>query len=568
MTFGRVPSEHEVVRLYNAGDLSAELARYHETAEGHDDEDAFIQRCTSLHNGGKIDLVSVVGQPAFAGVSGHPFFAVQHFYCEAIPKLVTTATALMGCCRILIERGGADFAAALPNGAFRAWCRSNPSEGAAVILNARAGDDLARRFVTFALHAAEDIDAAIDFVQSYTDDRRLSGMKALADMTYADTATARKATAVLEPLLAVGGDDQVRANALLAALEVLKKHKDAEIATRLIDAAVEEPGPSTLHGLAQIVLHPSLSGQALRTALRALETVSPENLGTVNILDMGLEQILRTSGEALALDFLTAKLADGKLTMKNFATTTHELTHRNLQRLYELIVRWFLSGSIALCNNVSELVGIDKKRAFDASVQQLGLTTEQQIFLCRKAIGFLFLKPVACCSIIVSVLRGGDKDAEVPLTELLFDPMLLSYGGDAREYLKGIPATDLAYVPIQNALAKDKEFYAGLDATGAIKELHPSDYQRDVAHQRAADDMRTVHKKAQSKSILLNLVRRSTILYGRRSLTYVTDPNGTQRAVSMDLKSFDVSFELPRREILDPVGLDYMLRMYRVEKLE
>ena len=73
---------------------------------------------------------------------------------------------------------------------------------------------------------------------------------------------------------------------------------------------------------------------------------------------------------------------------------------------------------------------------------------------------------------------------------------------------------------------------------------------------------------AEHKSVLLGLARRSVILYGKRSVTYVTDYDGSQRALAMELKSFEASFELPRREILDPVGLDYMLRVYRVEKLK
>jgi len=568
VTFAPVPSPDEIVRLYKAGELSAELARFHET--GEENENPFIQRCIALHNSGNIDLVSVPSQLAFAEVTGHAFFTAQHLYCEAIPKLHTSATALMECCRILVEQAGADLAATQPNGAFRTWCRNNPKEGAVVIRGARAGDELAKRFVTFALEATKDIDLAIDFVQSYADDRRTSGMKALGGMAFVDAAMARKAIAVLEPFVADSSDDHVRANALLAAFDVLKQQNDAEIARRLIEAAAREPGADTLHGLAQVVWphHGLLNNQALRTALLALEAVDPEHLGTVRRLDIGLRHLLGTKNEALALDFLTAKLRDGKLTVENFETTTHQLRTGNPQRLYELIVRWFLSGSIALCSNVSELVGIDKERAFDTTAGPLGLTPIQQIFLCRKAIGFLFTKPVVCCSIIVSVLRAGDKDAESAVTELLFDPILLSYGGDAKEYLKRIPATDSAYGPIRNALSKDQDFHAGLDATGIIKELHPSDYQRDVVRQRTHDEMRTIHKMAESKSVFLNLVHRLTILYGKRSLTYVTDYDGVQRAVAMDLKSLGTSFELPRREFLDPVGLDYMLRVFRAEKLK
>lgn len=568
MTLTPVPSPDEIVRLYKAGELSGELALYHEMADGEDDP--FIQRCVALHNSGDIDLVSVPSQSVFAAVTGHAFFAAQHVYCEAIPKLDTNVTALMECCRILIEQAGADGAATQPNAAFRTWCQNNPDKGVEVIRKARAGDELAKKFVTFALQAADDIDSAIDFVQSYADDRRISGMMALARMNCTDAATAQKVIATLEPFVAVDSDDHVRINALLAAFDVLKKHNDAEIAGRLIEVAAKDPGAQMLHGLAQLLWlhHALLNGQALRTALLTLDAVDPEHLGTVRILDMGLRRLLDTERAALSLDFLTAKLRDGKLTVEDFDTTAHELTRGNSQRLYELIVRWFLSGSTALCSNVKELVGVNKERAFDTSVQLLGLTPMQQIFLCRKAIGYLFTKSVICCSIIVSVLRAGDRDVEGPATELLFNPILLSYGGDAKEYLKRIPATDPAYGPIQNALAMEGDFYAGLDTTGTIKELHPSDYQRDAVRRRFHDEMQTARKMAESKSVLLNLVHRSTILYGERSLTYVTDHDSSQRAVAMDLKSISTSFELPRREILDPVGLDYMLRVYRVEKLK
>lgn len=568
MTLAPVPSVDEIVRLYKSGELPAELARHHETEDG--DEDLFLQRCIALHNSGDIDLVSLPSQAAFAELSGHAFFAAQHLYCEAIPKLDSDASAVMECCKSLVDKAGSDLAAGQPNGAFRMWCEHNPSKGASVIQEARADDALAKRFVTFALQAANDIDGAINFVETYADDRRLSGMTAMAGMSYAGPGSAQRAVAVLEPFVAESSDDHVRINALLAVFGVLKQHKDAVTAQRLIESAIKDPGPQLLHGLARVVWlhHTMLDSNTLRDILTALEAVNPEHLGTVREIDMGLGQLLGTKDELLVLDFLTAKLRDPKLKIETFETVAHKLAKGDEQRLYDLIVRWFLSGSIALCNNVGGLVGLEKERAFDATVQPLGLTPVQQIFLCRKAIGFLFVKPVICCSIIVSVLRAGDHEVEGPIVDLLFDPVLLSYGGDAKDYLKSIPATDAAHGAIQKALVKDEAFYAGLEAAGTIKELHPSDYQRDVVRQRIHDEMRTVHKLAESKSIFMNLVHRSTVLYGKRSLTYVNDVDGKQRAVEMELKSFGTSFELPRREILDPVGLDYILRVFRVEKFK
>ena len=100
---------------------------------------------TALHNEGKIDLVSLPNQAAFAGIAGREFFIAQHLYCEAIPKLKTDAMALMQCCQNLVEHAGADLAAGAPNGAFLSSCQNNPKERAKVIEDARAGGDLVAR---------------------------------------------------------------------------------------------------------------------------------------------------------------------------------------------------------------------------------------------------------------------------------------------------------------------------------------------------------------------------------------------------------------------------------------
>jgi hypothetical protein len=144
-----VPSAEEIVRLYKSGELPTELARHHQAGDGK--ENLFLQRCIALHNTGDIDLVELPTQAAFAALSVHAFFMAQHFYCEAIPQLDANASALMECCKILVEKAGADGVANEPNGAFRSWCESNPSKGAKVIHHARVDDPLAKRFVTFAL---------------------------------------------------------------------------------------------------------------------------------------------------------------------------------------------------------------------------------------------------------------------------------------------------------------------------------------------------------------------------------------------------------------------------------
>lgn len=567
MTLTPLPSAEAIVQLYRDGELAVELARYHETPA--DSEEPFIQRCIDLHNCGDIDLIAVTSQPAFAKVTGMEFFAAQHLYCEAIPKLRTDIEPLMQCCRILVDRGGSDGAATFPYEAFRSWCRNNPDGAAAVIRDARADNSLAKQFVAFALQACEDANSAIDFIQSYKDERRLAGMAALSAMSFSDDIEAGHAIAAVEPFVDSSSDDHLRFSALVAAFDLLKGRNDTEAQTRLIEAASVRPGPETLCGIARVLLlyGPTLNSEALKVALSALESLDTAHGGTVRIVDLALQRLLESSGGSLAVDLLTAILRDDKLTIENFPSTAHGLRSKDSKRLYEIIVRWFLSGSLALCNNAGELIGL-RQAPFDTDATALRLTSSQLVFLCRKAIGWLFLKPVVCCSIIVSVLRIRDKEVHDQVVELLFDPILLSYGGDARSYLRGISPADPAFNAVQEALNRDEAHYSALMAIGIIKELHPGDYQRTVVQRRTRDQMRKAVKSAQDQSVLLSLVHRSTILYGKRALTYVQDPDGGVRAVAIDPKPISTKFELPRREIVDPVGLDYQLRMFRAERLK
>jgi hypothetical protein len=407
-------------------------------------------------------------------------------------------------------------------------------------------------------------------VEEFADDRRLSGMTGLGGIVYADAGDAHKALVVLTPYVAQNHDDLVRANAIVAAFNVLRQHAEGSVARKLIESATERPGPVLLHSLARIAWehHAMLDSNSIALAVDAFKLVDPKHTGTVEEIDVALNNLLSTGHEMIVLDFLTAKLREPEFKIKGFNSTAHKLNNGDSERLYRLIVRWLLTGNGALRENVGDLVGVDEERVFDTTAEPLGLSPVQQIFLCRKAIGFLFLRPVTCCSIIVSVLRAQSAEARDMIVDLLFDPLLLSYGGQAREFLKRIPATDDAYGPVKDALVRADAYYASLPAAGLIKELHPSGYERGVVLQRDRDEARVIHKMAESKSIFANLFHRSTLLYGKRSLNFVIDGSGKPRSVPLDLKSYEMSFEFPRREILDPVGSNYLLRVFRVEELK
>jgi hypothetical protein len=567
MPLAPVPPRSEIVQLYNAGELAGELSQYHEH-EG--DDDPFIASCIDLHNAGEIDLLAVVGTPEFAAITGGGFFTAQHAYCEAIPKLRVDVTALMKCCSTLVTQAGNDGAAGQPNIAFQNWCAAHPREAEKVVQLAVEGDKEAREFLAFALRSLKDVDAAIRVLDAFDGDRRNSAINALGNIIYPDAASAERAIGALEQFWGELAADPVRSNAVFATFDILRRHPDAPATKRLVQKAVVSAGPNTLHALADAFwMHgQELDQDSLVLILNAVRSVPRENLGTVRTIDHGLHRLLGTLNEGPAIDCLSDLLRDGTLTLKEFNTTAHDLRRPHSPRLFELLVRWLQSGSVPLCRAANDLVGVERDHPFTTSAVIPAMNTPDRVFLARKAIGYLILKPVICCSFLVALIRGADVEAGAEIGKLLFDPLLLNFGGGAKDYLKTIVDTDPAYACVQSALEQDSRFNLGLDSTGEVRELHPSDHRREIIWQRSHDEMVKVRKSAERQSVFFNLVRRSTMLYGHRSLSYVEDPGGEQRAISMDLKSMSVKVEMPRHEVVDPVGLDLMLRIFRVERFK
>lgn len=152
--------------------------------------------------------------------------------------------------------------------------------------------------------------------------------------------------------------------------------------------------------------------------------------------------------------------------------------------------------------------------------------------------------------------------------ELLFNPLLLNYGGDLTEYLATVDANDSAHTCVQSALTRTAKYLEDLKSTGRIHELRVSEHTVQIDRLRMHDQFRKAQKEAEKQSVFFNLVNRSVILYGRRSVMYVAGPGDERKQVDIEPKEFSTTVEFPRIDTIDPVGLDYMLRVFRAERLK
>jgi hypothetical protein len=75
---------------------------------------------------------------------------------------------------------------------------------------------------------------------------------------------------------------------------------------------------------------------------------------------------------------------------------------------------------------------------------------------------------------------------------------------------------------------------------------------------------REIRKDAERQSVFFGLVQHSTLLYGRKAIAYVRGPE--EPPVSMEMKTISAGFTMPGLQIIDPVGLDWLFRIFRMSK--
>lgn len=159
------------------------------------------------------------------------------------------------------------------------------------------------------------------------------------------------------------------------------------------------------------------------------------------------------------------------------------------------------------------------------------------------------------------------------LSDLLFDPLLINYI-NVQEQLRPIADNrdDNAAPMLQIALARLKDYCDGLERVGFIAELQPSERELQLEGQRRADAMCDMMLESRNTSSLASLVSESILLHGNGMVTWIDDSvyktpvnnheeqsTSHLRRMEQSLAGFSHSFELPREEVLDPIGLQVRL---------
>lgn len=522
-----------------------------------------------LHNTGKIDIFDQNQWVTFETEGNLSFFQFQRFFCEILPKLSAHPQNVMFATKKLIQLGGADLTANKPNDAFVEWCCKDAQRALTVIEDARQGNQLALEHLTCALISGNYFDEAKAFLESDCPEARISGSASMRWMSLS-VSQETEANAVIISALEECDEPDLTANLYAAAFAIAEKSDIADVSTL-----------KTVAGLSAKHLSPTLQSQAARSLFRnakildqdclnaimkLLGKIDPQHVEILETLDFALSALIEAGFLDTVLDLLEnlVSMSSGNISVEQFEDFFRKISEDD-GTLARVALRWFSAGDLNICTGFANL--LSENAQLDIKRDDLPVEHEDLVFICRKVVGHLFMKPIVAASFLLSVIQHSDANCKNVAAELLFAPLLISYGGKLKEYLEAFcadsegPATDV----VQKKLDRKATYLKDLEGIETLVELHPDEEQRQAARAYWDELMRKSTKEAEQNSILQHIPQ-IRLLYGRSLMTFVEDPDGSTRKIEAPMGEMSFELEHPSLDVIDPVGLQFLLFSFKNER--
>ena len=573
--------KNELTQSYKAGTLLQTI--YDSARTERDGRDALVVQLVALHNEGVVDIVSAFSSFENRPDHGIDFFPTRRLFEKALPEIEAPVGAVMRCVHHLYREAGRDLMAGTILESFVAFCAKSSARPRQALKEIE-DDPALLDFLTPTLVAGSRIEPerylaeTVRLARDKCAEVRKRAVFALGRLERLETSALLESVfESLERTIAEEDDDEILGSAVRSLSSLMRQDETSyERVATLVDRALTKGGDyarhaaSALFGFDTLKLQPKLLDALIAHLLR----VNPEKTGTLENLDFGIAHLLEKGDQEKGSDFLERLLlaSPDKLCLKPFDSVTAAILGDTALR-NRLVTRWLLRGEPVLCEAVRALI-----TGVHGSPIELELDPDELepadmlhiVFAARKAIGYLFFKPVSATSFVVSLMHlAPDDERLAALGQLLFDPLLINYTGEALEYVERRAAggSERVAKALNNAIKQVEGYLEDLRAVGDIRELQPGVAQREAYHRYHSRLLAEAYKEAEKKSVFLNIVHKSVLLYGRKLIAYVYGPDGQAHRTEIPLHAHTTEVEVPRGERIDPFGLDYMLRVFRAERM-
>jgi hypothetical protein len=536
----------------------------------------------SLHNEGLVDLIEAFG--GLKSASGPDFFLLRHVFEELLPELEAPASKLIRCLLHLYREAGDDLAAGTILDAFRDFCAKRADRSQAALAEIEGKPEVLADLLVPVLIAGSIVDPPTYVVETIrlsrdaSIDLRRRALFALGRLHGGQVVWSdENVVKALEHAVEVEDDDQVLASSIKSAF-ALSRHAPANEDRWLavIAGALSKGGEIALHAASRVFGFETreVSPKLLELLLDRLAQVRPSNRGTLDNIDYGVAHLLQSNHVEAGLRFLEDLLRahPEEIELSNFNDAARVIRDNPALRS-KVATRWLIGGEAALCKGLDYIVDVPMGGSLEIEGDAdalAGVDPVRLVFAARKAIGYLFSQPTSATSFLLSLIRQSpDAGARRKLGALLLNPLLLNFSGSVAEYVARRSEAEVREVKaaLDKTLNALNAYLEDLRSVGEIPALYSSLEHRDAHHRHLAEEVAQSFKKAEAESVLLQFVHKSVLLYGRKAIHHVFGPEGEIKRMETQLGAHGTEIEVPRMMILDPHGLDFMLRVFRHERM-
>lgn len=529
----------------------------------------------NLHNSGKISLVSDDTLAAIEALSHNDYWSIVHVFDQAIPELDCSYQDILKLVHTLVSKAGSDGAAGLPNTSLVKWCKTNPEKAKLIVEEAKSCDELCLSHSVFAIQGIGSTELALEFLEHPNESVVAVGLRALGRLDIDNEVVAKRVIDECCQAIKVSFDQNVRSSAIETAfitcekLDPAESYRQQEFLEAVINA---NEGDELVQISAALFYHPKgLTAESIDQILVALAGEVSNPRATLHWLDHALHSKRRNCDLAKVIDILAAQIP------KLEESVEPNMLHNFSQWIWEdpdnsaqLFSSWLNSGQYELCAFLASMVGEGGKKNTIVDIPRAILPNElvDQIFMARKCVGFLWFHEVTAASILLSIVRNGKKAAREEAEKLLYDPLLLSYSGDLRDFLEEQVKNPSQRISdcVARLIKNHDAYLAGLEQTEHLVEFLPTIAQRRAAAMKDRERNKDIQKQAHRMSIFSQLISHQTLLYGKKTLSIIQGEGGKKFPNITPLSEISYSAELPRLSVIDPVGFHEMLTAFRVER--
>ena len=540
----------------------------------YDERETIAKTLSALHNSGSIDFLKACRSSQLGALSDRSFYGLQSVFCSTMPRIDCSPQEAIIVVGIVSERAGSVI------DALRGWFQHTPqrpdrgleliqsditaySHAVKPVLLAEARHDV-RKYAAVALYLARQpaLKCRLDAVTSLGkmelaqhEDLHVDAVKCFNKMIETPVSESDESTAI---------------GAALSLLKRLGKKSDSLVEPLLLKVR-NNPNPSTLH---EIVLginsHKCLYTEKMVDAtFSAIASAAQYHAHTVDLIDALLHEwdVEGDRVRVLALIVNMLDRDDDAISMSRLDAFSHKIRSATSGVLRWYVVSMLLTGKPRVCRAANELLPPnDAAEDLDMDLSDLSLDGRKVLFLCRKIIGYCLSNRSGSAALLLSCMRAIPDNYSMELERTVFDYFLINFPV-AIDWFEEHVSTEDSAQPMVTRLSNDLRTYlGGIRECGICKAFWPSERQRRLQDYRQMDMWRTIQRDAYERSIVPYIAQKSTVLYGTGSINYlyIGDEITPRRQVS-SFASHRHEMEIPRLEVLDPVGLDYAIRRFQSE---